>query len=110
MLRFNTSLPELSFDKSINICGFRGQSIGGHRKMKQLGCKAGMRLGKLGSDQEGRIGEGLLQVQGDDTESYEIFQILELGTWLQSLATAPRQAGNLLSLQCQVLPCSELQA
>lgn len=48
--------------------------------MKQLGCKAGMRQGKLGWDQEGRIREGLLQVQGDDTESYEIFQILELST------------------------------
>lgn len=80
MLRFNTSLPELSFDKSINICGLWGQSIGGHRKMKHLGCRAGMRLGKLGWDQGGRTGEGLLQVQGDDTESYEIFQILELST------------------------------
>lgn len=80
MLRFNTSLPELSFDESIHICGFWGQSIEGHRKMKQLGCKAGMRQGELGWDQEGRIGEGLLQVQGDDTESCEIFQILELST------------------------------
>lgn len=49
MFWFNTSLPELSFDKSINICGFWGQSIGMHRKMKQPACKAGMRTGKLDS-------------------------------------------------------------
>lgn len=49
MFWFNTSLPELSFDKSINICGFWGQSIGMHRKMKQPGCKAGMRMVKLDS-------------------------------------------------------------
>lgn len=49
MFWFNTSLPELSFDKSINICGFWGQSVGMHRKMKQPGCKAGMRTVKLDS-------------------------------------------------------------
>lgn len=77
MLGFNTSLPELSFDKSIHICGFWEQRIG---VMKQLGCKAVMRQGKYGWDQERRTGEGLFQVQGDGTESSEIFQILELST------------------------------
>lgn len=49
MFWFNTSLPELSFDRSINNWGFWGQSIGGYREMKQLGCKAGMRMRKRDS-------------------------------------------------------------
>lgn len=67
MLGFNTSLPELSLDKPINISGFWGQSIGGHRKMKQLGCKAGMRLGKLDSVagiRKGGLGRGNFRCKG----------------------------------------------
>lgn len=69
MFWFNTSLPELSFDKSINICGFWGQSTGGAREDEAGGVQGWYKNGEAwqrGRDEGGRTLERLLQVQGDD--------------------------------------------
>ena len=103
MFWFNTSLPELSFDKSVKICGFWGQHIGEHRKMEQGWYEDGEAWDHSWG-WEGRTLGCLLQVQRDDRYSYEIFQIPELSTWPKRLAVSSRQADNHLALWCQLLP------
>lgn len=102
MFWFNTSLPEPSFDKSINICGFWGQSTGGYREMKQPGCKPGMRMGKLNSTagiRKGVIASGARgwQMKLWDFSNSEAKHMTEKTSYIF-------QAGIHVALRCPVLP------